>query len=125
MANRSLYQQQFTYARELVFVPIAINVNSTTVGTVDFGSGYKPATVTRTATGTYDIVFSDYFPKMISAIFNYQAGTAIDRVPQVVSFDPTTNKLTIRLLAGANPTDPGAVASVIRGLIIFSNVAGA
>lgn len=122
MANRSFFQTQKSYARELIWVPFTISINaSNAVTSIEDGEGAPVATAARSAAGTYQITFVDSFPKLVSATFCVEAATAIDRVVQISSIDLSTKVVTIKELAGATATDAGA-AHKVHCLVCFSNV---
>jgi hypothetical protein len=122
MANRSFYNQQRSYARELIFVPFTISINaSNAVTAIEDGEGAVPVAAARTAAGTYDLTFVDSFPKLVSATFAYEAATAIDRIIQISSVSLSTKVIQIKQLAGAVATDAGAVHK-IHCIFVFSNV---
>lgn len=122
MANRSFYNEQRSYARELILVPFTISINaSNAVTSVEVGAGATHVSAARTAAGTYDLTFVDSFPKLVSATAIVEAATAVDRTIQISSVNLTTKVVQLRELAAATATDVGA-AHKIHCMFVFSNV---
>lgn len=73
----------------------------------------KGASVARTAAGVYTITLDQAYSSCLSAVITFQAATAVDLVPQVVSSDVTSAKtVVVRLHTGGVATDPAAVCSL-------------
>lgn len=108
MAGRIFRKPEGLLESRVVFlmgsIPIGSDASVTTATTI------AGATVTKTATGAYTITFADPYASALCCVATLQAATAVDLVPQVVSFDPTntTKTVVIKLLAGATATDPSA-----------------
>ena len=79
-------------------------------------------TVVRTALGTYDITWADFFPKFIAGIFSFQAAVAVDKFMQISSVNNATRTITVKLI-DSTPTAVNPVGTnVIHGKLIFSYV---
>jgi hypothetical protein len=120
MANRSFYRGTTNfYDRELVKLIGIINVNASNAVTTNTLTGL--ASASRTAAGTYSLVFTDAFVSLKSAQIQLQAAAAIDRTIQVISWTPATKTLVFAELAAGVATDLGA-AHAVYCEITFSNV---
>lgn len=87
----------------------------TLTGGVDgVSTSYAPGTysITRTGVGEYTIVFNDLYVKFMGASFTLLAASAVDLVPQIKSFTPSTKTLVVRLLSAGTPTEVAAAATL-------------
>ena len=120
MANRSFYRGCTNYYdRELVKCIGVININSSNAVTTNTVTGM--ASASRTAAGTYSLVFTDAFVSLKSAQIQFSAAVAVDRAMQVISWTPATKTLVVAELAAGIASDVAA-AHALYCEITFSNV---
>jgi hypothetical protein len=76
-----------------------------------FGPGVASIAQDPAAAGTYLITLRDVYNKLVAPKYELQAASAVDLVPQQKSEAVSSTKIvSVRLLAGATATDPGAAA---------------
>ena len=106
MSNR--YMQQFIYSFLKMFKKVIAEIPLSAAAAV--GTVYAPgiASVTKSGTGQYTVVFQDQYVKYMGAHLQVQAAVPVSIVVQVLSYVPATRTLVFSTLAGATPVDVSA-----------------
>lgn len=121
MANRLWQQFFYSFTKGLVgvhgYVDIAADASVAT-------SAVRGGVVTKTGTGVYTLTLQDKYVAVESVQLTFQAATAVDLVPQIVSVDVVSaGTIVFRLCAAAVATDPSAACRVNIAVLLKNSTA--
>lgn len=106
MANRR-FVSQFSYSFEKQMVKLAASFTQSAGPVFSSSSPLAGMSMERDSAGVYTITLSDKYDALIGCSIMLQRDSgAVDLAPQIASEDVSGAKtITIRMLAGATPTD--------------------
>jgi hypothetical protein len=78
----------------------------------------KGLSVARNGAGDYTITLEDVWPSLLGATVTFEAGTAVDLVPQLNNVALSSKTIGVKLLAAAVATEPATTTKLYITLIL-------